>query len=78
MKCHLKRSYLIGMSVVPEVVVARQGGMKVLAMSLITNLCVMDYDTEEMANHEEVLETGRARANDLQQLVSRIIEKIEL
>ncbi|XP_069956586.1 purine nucleoside phosphorylase isoform X2 [Cherax quadricarinatus] len=45
----------VGMSTVPEVVVARHCGMKVFAFSLITNQCIMQYDTDATANHEEVL-----------------------
>lgn len=33
---------LVGMSTVPEVVVARHSGIKVLAFSLVTNKCMLD------------------------------------
>jgi purine-nucleoside phosphorylase len=45
----------VGMSTAPEVIVARHGGMRVLGLSLVTNLALPDGPP---ANHEEVLEAG--------------------
>ena len=45
---------MIGMSTIPEVLVACHCGMKVFAFSLITNECIVDEDSPESANHEEV------------------------
>ncbi|XP_057692711.1 purine nucleoside phosphorylase 6 isoform X1 [Corythoichthys intestinalis] len=66
----------VGMSTVPEVVVARHCGLRVLGLSLITNKVVTDYDSNEKANHEEVLATTSLRAQDLQRLVRHLITKI--
>ncbi|GAA6066941.1 purine nucleoside phosphorylase 5a, partial [Tachysurus ichikawai] len=66
----------VGMSTVHEVIVARHCGMRVFALSLITNKAVMDYDSEEKANHEEVLETGKRRAEHLERLVSTVVTRI--
>ncbi|KAG9273232.1 purine nucleoside phosphorylase-like [Astyanax mexicanus] len=66
----------VGMSTVPEVVVARHCGLRVLGLSLITNKVVCDYDSDEHANHDEVLEIGRMRTKDLQRLVSHVVAKI--
>ncbi|XP_029289903.1 purine nucleoside phosphorylase 6 [Cottoperca gobio] len=66
----------VGMSTVPEVVVARHCGLRVLGLSLITNKVVTDYDSFEKANHEEVLKTTQRRTQDLQRLVSHLVAKI--
>jgi purine-nucleoside phosphorylase len=47
----------VGMSTAPEVVVARHAGMRVLGISLVTNLALPDGVP---ANHEEVLAAGEA------------------
>lgn len=65
------------MSTVHEVIIARHCGMRVFALSLITNQAVSDYDSEEKANHEEVLHAGKQRAEQLERLVSAMVIKIE-
>ncbi|XP_028988531.1 purine nucleoside phosphorylase 5a [Betta splendens] len=67
----------VGMSTVYEVIVARHCGMRVFALSLITNQVVMDYDSGEKANHEEVLHTAKLRAEQLERLVSTMVTRIE-
>ena len=66
-----------GMSTVHEVIVARHAGIRCFALSLISNRAVMDYDSQERANHEEVLETGRQRAEQLEKLVTTIVTRME-
>lgn len=67
----------VGMSTSHEAIVARHCGMRVFALSLITNQAVMDYDSEAKANHEEVLQTGKHRAEQLERLVSTMVTRIE-
>lgn len=66
----------VGMSTVPEVVVARHCGLKVFAFSLITNKCITEYESEASANHEEVIECANARQKDLQELVKQMVVKM--
>ncbi|KAK3570787.1 hypothetical protein QTP86_025428 [Hemibagrus guttatus] len=67
----------VGMSTVPEVVVARHCGLRVFGLSLITNKVVCDYNSEERANHEEVLKTTCMRTQDIQCLVGCELEEKE-
>ena len=66
------------MSTAQEVVAARHCGLKVVACSLITNKCIMDYDSNMNVCHEEVLETGKARAKDMEALMSELVKKINV
>jgi len=65
---------LVGMSTVPEVIVARHCSMEVLAFSIVTNFGAGMSDEEP--NHEEVLEIGRKAAKDLASLLCGVLEKI--
>ncbi|KAM6202576.1 purine nucleoside phosphorylase-like [Rhynchocyon petersi] len=67
----------VGMSTVPEVIVARHCGLRVFGFSLITNKAVMDYESREKANHEEVLEAGKQAAKKLEQFVCTLMSSIQ-
>ncbi|XP_056148676.1 purine nucleoside phosphorylase 5b [Lampris incognitus] len=67
----------VGMSTAHEVIVARHCGMRCFALSLISNQAVMDYDSREKANHEEVLETGKLRAVQMEKLVTTMVARME-
>ncbi|XP_071613273.1 purine nucleoside phosphorylase isoform X1 [Heliangelus exortis] len=66
----------VGMSTVPEVTVARHCGLRVLGLSLITNKVVLSYNSQEKANHEEVLHVSVVRAEALQKLVAHLLGKL--
>ncbi|KAM6300446.1 purine nucleoside phosphorylase-like [Aegotheles albertisi] len=66
----------VGMSTVPEVIAARHCGLRVLGISLITNKVVMSYNSQEKANHEEVLRISVVRAEALQKLVTHLLGKL--
>lgn len=66
----------VGMSTVHETVVAVHAGMRVLAISTITNVAVDRLDVEEEADHEEVLETGRAVAPRLAALIKEVVRRL--
>jgi len=55
------------------------GFFNFLGFSLITNMVVMDIDTDAVEpNHEEVLETSKRRALDMQKLVKAVVSKMTL
>ncbi|RWS24202.1 Purine nucleoside phosphorylase-like protein [Leptotrombidium deliense] len=72
---HILGADAVGMSTVNEVIFAHHCHMRVIGLSLITNKCVMTWDSKDEANHEEVLQTGKSRAKDLENLVSLIVER---
>lgn len=53
----------VGMSTVPEAIIARHMDMTVLGISCITNMAAGVLDTA--LNHEEVIETGKKAEKDL-------------
>jgi purine-nucleoside phosphorylase len=63
----------VGMSTVPEVIVARHMGMRVLGISGISNAAVHDPDSEEEASHEEVLAAGQVLVPKLIALLRGIL-----
>lgn len=65
---------LIGMSTVPEAIVANHMGMKVLAISCVTNMAAGVLPRK--INHEEVLETGLRVRVTLVKLLRGIIPRL--
>jgi len=65
---------LVGMSTIPEVIAARHMGIKVLAISCVTNMAA--GTTDAVINHEEVLETGRRVQRDFVALVKAVLPLI--
>jgi purine-nucleoside phosphorylase len=63
----------VGMSTAPEIIVARHGGMRVLGISLITNIADPDGAP---ANHEEVIEAGEMAKPRFSALVRGILQNI--
>lgn len=64
----------VGMSTVPEVIVANHCGIKVLAMSCISNMAAGILD--QPLTEEEVLETGRLVSDHFGLLVETIVGKL--
>ncbi len=64
----------VGMSTVPEVIVANHAGMKVLAFSIITDLGVIGKIVE--ISHEEVQEAAKIAQPKMAEIMRTIIQKI--
>ena len=64
----------VGMSTVPEVIVANHCGMKVLGISCMTNMAAGILD--QPLNHEEVIETSNKVKKDFIKLMQEIIKEI--
>jgi purine-nucleoside phosphorylase len=65
---------LVGMSTVPEVLAARHMGLKVLAISCVTNMAAGIVD--QPINHEEVLETGQKVRGMFESLLRAVLPRI--
>jgi purine-nucleoside phosphorylase len=66
---------LVGMSTVQEVIAANHMGMKVLAISCVTNMAAGILP--QKINHEEVLETGARVRGTLVELLKKVIPRLE-
>jgi purine-nucleoside phosphorylase len=66
----------VGMSTVPEVIVARHMGVQVLGISGITNVHSSDPLHPHETSHAEVLEAGQVIAPRMAQLIQGILEQL--
>ncbi len=66
----------VGMSTVPEVIVARHSGLPVLGISVITDLGGPDIKVS--VSHEEVIQAAAKAEPDIRKLVVKFIERVQL
>ena len=66
---------VVGMSTVPEVIVANHMGVKVLGISCVTNMAAGILP--QKINHEEVLETGAMVRDTLVKLLKALLPRLE-
>ena len=66
---------LVGMSTVPEVIVANHAGLGVLVISIVSNVC---YPTERLSptTVQEVIAVASKAAPDLTHLIGEVIKKV--
>ena len=65
----------VGMSTVPEAIVARQMGMRVVGISCITNLA-SGVVADQPIDHSEVIETGRQVRTQFTELLRRVMQRL--
>ena len=65
---------LVGMSTTLEAIAAREAGLEVLGLSLVTNLAA--GMTGEPLNHEEVLDAGREAAERMGSLLAQVVTRL--
>jgi purine-nucleoside phosphorylase len=65
---------VVGMSTVPEAIVAQHAGMEVLALALVTNMAAGVAGTP--ISHEEVLQAGRHATPQLGALIEAVVARL--
>ena len=64
----------VGMSTVPEVIVARHGGLRVLGLSGISNKANLDGST--VTTHEEVIEAGKIITPKIEKIIRGVLRAL--
>ena len=64
----------VGMSTVPEVIVARHGGLRVLGFSGISNKASLDGSA--VTTHEEVIEAGKVIAPKVEKIIRGVLHSL--
>ena len=66
---------VVGMSTVPEVLVAVHAGLKVLGFSIVTDMCLPDALSP--VSHEEIVAVAQEAEVKLRTIVRRVLERLE-
>ena len=68
----------VGMSTIPEVIVARHAGVPVFGISVITNEAHDDYADDFVNDGDDVVKAANAAAERMSRLITHMIEKMSL
>jgi len=71
---HMAGTDSVGMSTVPEVIVARHGGLRVLGLSGISNKANLDGST--VTTHEEVIEAGKIITPKIESIIRGVLRSL--
>ncbi|MFM8930651.1 MAG: purine-nucleoside phosphorylase, partial [Gemmataceae bacterium] len=66
---------VVGMSTVPEVIVAIHAGLRVLGLSIITDMCFPD--ALEPVSVQEIIAVANSAEEPLSRLVTGVLEKLD-
>ena len=66
----------VGMSTVPEIIVARYCGLRVLGISVVTDMCIPGH--LEIANIEKIIGNAARAEPDLTKIMSSVVREIKL
>jgi len=66
----------VGMSTVPEVLVARHSGMRILAISTVTDMATGIPGQIEHVHHEEVLAVANAAGQRLARVITEVVARL--
>ena len=65
---------VVGMSTVPEIIVAVHAGLRSLGLSIVTDMCLPD--ALEPANLPDIIATANAAEKKLRVLVKRVVQSL--
>jgi purine-nucleoside phosphorylase len=65
---------VVGMSTVPEVIVAVHAGMRVLGVSIVTDMCLPDH--LEVASVDKIIAIASAAEPNLTDLIAGVLERL--
>ena len=69
---------LVGMSTIPEVIVARHCGMRVFGMSVVTNMSNSENVVRHLNDGEDVIRQGDLASERMIMIFSKLIEAIQI
>jgi purine-nucleoside phosphorylase len=64
----------VGMSTVPEVIVARHAGLRIFGISVITDICLPE--TLKPCNIDEIIKAANGAEPKLTKLIYKLIERL--
>ncbi len=64
------------MSVAQETIAAVHIGYKVACISMVTNKVILEVDSDELVDHNLVLQESARRVDDFSALIQKSVEKI--
>lgn len=68
----------VGMSTAHEAIVASYCGIKVLALSIITDMAIDQFDSTVEPDHEEICKVAQLKTKDVESLVLNFIKRLDV